>query len=159
MISEHVRTSVLGSDTFQATHGVIITWYSATFAGAWCKSVSIFDSCKVGGSAFQPTEAILVESGQIFLSVFSGRNIRQISQILLISWNFGKTQMKSVHSIHIYHSPIWRILLSLRTQKMLNDNRLWRDTWYFSTKDYSHFTAVKFYNHYINNIYRGTHTS
>ena len=47
MISDHVRASVLGADSFEATHGVIVTWYRVTFAGAWCKSSSTYDRCQV----------------------------------------------------------------------------------------------------------------
>ncbi len=47
LISTDVRAAVLGADQFQASHGVVITWYMVTFAGAGCSSAGFYDSCKV----------------------------------------------------------------------------------------------------------------
>ena len=72
------------------------------------------------------TNPTIYQAHSCITSVMIGRNIRQICQILLISWIFGKTQMFTHPSFcQIISSQKWKVLqITFFFQQMSVDNML-----------------------------------
>ena len=116
MLSDHVRASVLGADSFQATHGVIVTWYRVTFAGAWCKSSSTYDRCQVSG---QPP----IYSGNL---ARGARGVRTDARVQGVQ---GRKRARGVR-VGVWGARMQRVQLCMGTRgARAQKGKGYKDTW------------------------------